>query len=884
MIKVNKIKDRLKKAGEFSYFYFRKLPIEKNSILMESTQGTDFAGHPKAVLRGLAETQNLKVKVYVVARAEVFATVSATVQAVVGDSGLSVQVIKFSSTAYMYHLATAEKLVNDTSFWPFFHKRHGQTYFNIWHGTPLKRMGKHEQPVGWGNVQHNLLSANYLIGNNEYMLRTLTAAYNLKNIAQTKLVEFPSPRNSELFNDQVSDENYYVWMPTWHPSHTTAQFMDLLTEFSQSLPSDTKLKVKLHPFEDELLTDQDVAVFSNIERLPREVPVYELLGLSKGLITDYSSILFDVAAIRLPVVLYQFEKDLYEADRGVYQEAVDDIPFVVTTTASATVDELVAFQLDEAYEVFAQKYASHDQAFGYREVANFILAPNDAKAVSLLNGKETVLLFPGPLLDNGITGAFVNTLKSIDLSKRNYVVYIPGEMIPAQFLYKLEELAVSYVMPHGTGQMGLLQAATFFGRLNDEHVSSWFDFGFLRNLSEKGARYEFLRTVSGLPTDWFVHYPGYERRQALLLNGISGTNIKTAIFIHSDMPQEFDVRHNFDKAIISRSYEVADAVVGVHQSMIDLLVADGRFVNPNKMRGHFTVVNNFTNYMEVKEQSAVSQAVALLKTPVQYVDNRSLMRQYDLFEATDKISDAVKAAFVLSDVIGNLETSLPFVYQNRQAIFSDIAAIFGPQSAIKINESALSAFYGISVLRLLNDLYNPALKFFVNVGRFSTQKAHDRVLRAFAAIEKDHPEYRLVIVAPHGESDIKAETINYIRQSKFSEKVYVLGGMSNPYALMRRAEAFLFPSRYEGLGLVAFEALAAETTVISTALPPIVQTLNDSQQHPAEDYMYFSDNEGDDFVAHVVDFVRQGSQRKTAIDFESMERRSLADWEKMFTL
>ena len=37
---------------------------------------------------------------------------------------------------------TAKYLFNDTSFLWYFVKKEGQVYFNTWHGTPFKTLGK----------------------------------------------------------------------------------------------------------------------------------------------------------------------------------------------------------------------------------------------------------------------------------------------------------------------------------------------------------------------------------------------------------------------------------------------------------------------------------------------------------------------------------------------------------------------------------------------------------------------------------------------------------------------------------------------------------------------------------------------------------------------
>lgn len=62
--------------------------------------------------------------------------------------------VKFGSIFYYRMLSKAGFLINDSTFPGRFIKKDGQIYLNVWHGTPLKCMGRDnlEERYSMGNV------------------------------------------------------------------------------------------------------------------------------------------------------------------------------------------------------------------------------------------------------------------------------------------------------------------------------------------------------------------------------------------------------------------------------------------------------------------------------------------------------------------------------------------------------------------------------------------------------------------------------------------------------------------------------------------------------------------------------------------------------------
>lgn len=106
----------------------------------------------------------------------------------------------------------------------------------------------------------------------------------------------------------------------------------------------------------------------------------------------------------------------------------------------------------------------------------------------------------------------------------------------------------------------------------------------------------------------------------------------------------------------------------------------------------------------------------------------------------------------------------------------------------------------------------PNRPFILSAGRMEYQKAHEVLLRAFAAsgIWRTHA---LVIL---GKGSRLAQLHRLAAQLGIGEYVRFIGFVTNPYAWMARAELFVLPSRWEGFPTVAAEAMACGTPLLLT--------------------------------------------------------------------
>ncbi|MFR3588686.1 glycosyltransferase [Eisenbergiella massiliensis] len=176
---------------------------------------------------------------------------------------------------------------------------------------------------------------------------------------------------------------------------------------------------------------------------------------------------------------------------------------------------------------------------------------------------------------------------------------------------------------------------------------------------------------------------------------------------------------------------------------------------------------------------------------------------------------------------------IPFVVTDYIAISKQAADFLFPKSIARNNRYYLFK-NGIDVEKYV---FNPAVRnqyrekynwenHFVigHVGRFVYQKNHDFVIDIFNEIVKTIPNALLILVGiGELQAYIKAKVVQYDLETKI-----IFYGVTDDVAnLMQAMDSLVFPSKFEGLGMVAIESQCAGLpTIVSDMLPKEVEITN----------------------------------------------------------
>lgn len=110
-------------------------------------------------------------------------------------------------------------------------------------------------------------------------------------------------------------------------------------------------------------------------------------------------------------------------------------------------------------------------------------------------------------------------------------------------------------------------------------------------------------------------------------------------------------------------------------------------------------------------------------------------------------------------------------------------------------------------------------------GRICRQKGFDILIDAMPAVLKRFPDAQLAIL---GEGPLEADLKKQARNLGIEGQVAFLGFQPNPWLYLKHADAFILPSRYEGLPNVLLEALALGTPAVVTDCPGGIREIRDS--------------------------------------------------------
>lgn len=116
-------------------------------------------------------------------------------------------------------------------------------------------------------------------------------------------------------------------------------------------------------------------------------------------------------------------------------------------------------------------------------------------------------------------------------------------------------------------------------------------------------------------------------------------------------------------------------------------------------------------------------------------------------------------------------------------------------------------------------------KVYIHVGRMTPQKNHGFLIDVFAGIHQKDPNAVLVCV---GDGEQRKTIEQRITAYQLSDSVLLLGNRRDVPALLNMADCFLFPSSWEGLGIVAVEAQAAGLPCICSDQVPTLAKVTDN--------------------------------------------------------
>lgn len=251
---------------------------------------------------------------------------------------------------------------------------------------------------------------------------------------------------------------------------------------------------------------------------------------------------------------------------------------------------------------------------------------------------------------------------------------------------------------------------------------------------------------------------------------------------------------------------------------------DGKVINLNIGPSNDMFGKIMNTIYRIRKIRKIKKKYGITKT-ISFLDNPNIVNVFS--RVGDKVFVSIrnhqsKELVGIEGLVHQLVVKYFYTKSNKivaisQGVRKDLIENFG------VNPNKVSVIYNpvdidrIKILReesiekeYQNFYNNPTI---ITVGRLAYQKGQWHLIRAFREVVNKVPNANLIIL---GSGELKEQLVSLIDEMNLTENVHIIGFQQNPFKFISRADIFVLPSLFEGLGNVLLEAMACETPIIST--------------------------------------------------------------------
>lgn len=263
------------------------------------------------------------------------------------------EIVTWGTKKYYEICARAKYIVTNSALNYRIKRKPGQVIMQTWHGTPLKRL-RCDIEAEKGNVNNTLdeikikndmdvIRYNLFLSPSAFASEKFISSFNMKELGIENIVrETGYPRNDYLFHFTEEEaaklkedlgiprgKKVILYAPTFRDNEHdgTGYTYNLHLDFEKlkrELGDDYIVLLRVHYFVASRFDfDKYTDFVINVSNLDDITPLYTI---SDVLITDYSSVFFDYANLKRPMLFYMYDlEDYAEGIRGFYFD-INEIP------------------------------------------------------------------------------------------------------------------------------------------------------------------------------------------------------------------------------------------------------------------------------------------------------------------------------------------------------------------------------------------------------------------------------------------------------------------------------------------------------------------------------------------------------------------------------
>ena len=312
------------------------------------------------------------------------------------------KVIKYGGKIFEQNLAVAKYWIFNYRVEDHIYPKKNQIYVQCWHGTPLKRLGydlknshnaMNSDEEIYSRYKIDAKKFRYILSPSHFASEKFITAWNLANTNMTnKVVEEGYPRNDFLYNytlDDIKqikqnigipeDKKVILYAPTYRDNqHQSGIGYTYQTEVNFDFLQKELQKDYIILFRAHYLVANSFN-FEKYKGFVYNVSEYDdinyLYIISDLLITDYSSVFFDYANLKRPIIFYMYDLEQYKEElRGFYLD-ISELPGKIAQTDEeliSLIESTKNFVYDEKYQLFNKKYNYLDDGQATKRVTDKI--------------------------------------------------------------------------------------------------------------------------------------------------------------------------------------------------------------------------------------------------------------------------------------------------------------------------------------------------------------------------------------------------------------------------------------------------------------------------------------------------------------------------------
>ena len=367
--------------------YKRKYKTDSKMVFFEAFGGRNYTCSPKAIYERMITMKEFKDFKFI------WAFEDPSKHEVLKDKRLKVVVSK--SSEYYKYLSMSKYWIVNSIVDEGITKKKDQVYVQCWHGTPLKKL-RYDIEVN-GNAMNSVSEIrkrndidarkfDYFISPSKYCTEKFTSAFNLKALNKEDIIiEKGYPRNDFLFNKSEKDiiaikkklgvpldKKVIFYLPTFRDNQHTSGVgytYKLEIDFDRLRKKFGKEYVILFSPHYFIANSIDLSKYKGfIINVAKYDEINELYLISDIIMTDYSSVFFDFANLKRPMLFYMYDYDLYQGSLRDFYISLDELPGPIAKTQDELEDNLK--NIDKLFKENKSKYEKFNKKYNYLDDGN----------------------------------------------------------------------------------------------------------------------------------------------------------------------------------------------------------------------------------------------------------------------------------------------------------------------------------------------------------------------------------------------------------------------------------------------------------------------------------------------------------------------------------